>query len=515
MKTVDTVILLVDSSEGPMPQTRFVLQKSLEHDLRPILLINKIDKKDQRAEAVVDMTFDLFADLNANDEQLDFPILYGITKEGVTKYEMDDDYTDLTPLFETIVKHVAPYPDKDDEPLIMQISNLGYDDYVGRLGVGRVYSGTISEGQQIAIAKRDGSVVNAKVSKLYTYEGLNQVPVKKVHSGDIAVISGISHISIGETLCNTDNVLPMDLITIEEPTLSMNFLVNSSPFAGQSGKFVTSRHVKDRLDKELEINVGLKVEPLETTDGYKVSGRGELHLSILIENMRREGYELSVSKPEVIMHKEDGVLVEPIERVVVSLPDEYVGVAISKMNLRKGQMEHMEAEGGYTKLEYVLPTRGLIGFRSEMITESRGEATIVRKLVGFDKFKGEIPKRANGVMISGETGVAMPYALNNFCQRGTMIIPATTKVYEGMLIGINSRSEDMTVNPCKNKKLTNTRSSGADDAVKLPPPKIFSLEEALEFIENDELVEITPDAIRLRKKVLTEGGRVRAGRSAK
>jgi len=515
IKTVDSVILLVDSSEGPMPQTRFVLQKSLEHNLRPILFINKIDKKDQRAEEVVDMTFDLFVDLEANDKQLDFPILYGIAREGIAQYELDEPSSDLTPLFETLIKHVKPYEDKDDNPLQLQISALGYDDYVGRLGIGRVYSGCIHEGQTVAISKRDGSITGAKISKLYNYEGLNQVPKKTVSSGDIAVIAGISDISIGETICNENEVIPMPMIEIEEPTLSMNFLVNSSPFAGRSGKYVTSRHLKERLEKELEINVGLKIEELGGVEGYKVSGRGELHLSILIENMRREGYELSVSKPEVIMHKENGKLLEPVEQLIVNLPDEYAGAAISRLNVRKGAMEHMESDKGFTRLEYTVPTRGLLGFRSELITESRGEATIIRKFIGFEPYKGEIPKRNNGALISGETGVAMPYALNSLSSRGVLCIPAGTEVYEGMIIGINSRKEDMTVNPCKNKKLTNTRSSGADDAIKLSPPKIFSLEEALEFIEDDEFVEVTPDAIRLRKKYLKEIDRVKYNKTRK
>lgn len=512
IKTVDTVILLVDSSEGPMPQTRFVLQKSLENHLHPILVINKIDKKDQRAEAVVDMTFDLFVDLNATDRQLDFPILYGIGREGIVKYEMHHEGEDLTPLFETIISHVEAYTNKDDEALQFQVSTLGYDDYVGRLGIGRVFSGTLREGQQVAISKRDGSVVRAKINRLFAYEGMKQIPKKEIGSGDIAVICGIPDISIGETVCNVDNVIPLPLIDIEEPTLSMNFLVNSSPFAGKVGKFVTSRHLKERLDRELEVNVGLRIEELGGMEGYKVSGRGELHLSVLIENMRREGYELSVSKPEVILHREKGVLVEPVERVIISLPDEYTGVAISKMNVRKGQMVHMEAENGYTKLEYIVPTRALLGFRSEMINESRGEATILRTVEGFEPHKGELPKRPNGVLISGDTGLVTAYALNALLDRGTMIIPANIDIYEGMIIGINNRKEDMTVNPTKAKKLTNTRSSGNDDAIKLPPAKIFTLEEALEFLEEDELVEVTPDAIRVRKKHLRELDRARSKR---
>lgn len=508
IKTVDTVILLVDSIEGPMPQTRFVLQKSLEKGLRPILMINKIDKLNHRAEEVVDMTFDLFSDLNADDDQLDFPILYGISKEGIAKLDIDDESTDITPLLDKIIDHTPAYPDYDDEPLQFQVSTLAYDDYVGRLGIGRVYKGVIREGQTVAVAKADGTVQSARISKLMVYDGTNQVQVKEVRSGNIAIVAGISHISIGETICEPEHVMPLELISIEEPTLSMNFLVNNSPFAGLSGKYVTTRHIKDRLEKELEVNVGLKVEPLDSTDGYKVSGRGELHLSILIENMRREGYELGISKPEVLFQKDEkGKLMEPIERVTIILPEAYSGAAISKLNIRNGVMQSMEPENGYVKLEYLAPTRGLLGFRSELITESHGEATILRSFEHFDYYTGEIPKRSNGVLISQELGTSIAYSLNNISERGTLFIPAGTEVYEGMIIGMNSRKEDMTVNPCKGKKQTNTRSSGADDAVKLTPPKIFSLEEALEFIEEDELIEVTPDSIRLRKRILTESGR--------
>ncbi|SHJ68367.1 translational GTPase TypA [Tepidibacter formicigenes] len=515
IKTVDTVILLVDSSEGPMPQTRFVLQKSLELGIRPILFINKIDKKDQRAEEVVDMVFDLFVDLNATDEQLDFPIIYGIAKDGIAKKELEDESTDLSPLFETILNHVDVYPDYDNDPLQMQVSALAYDDYIGRLGIGRIYKGTLKDGQSISISKRDGSIIKGKISKLFVYEGLKQVPKKEAKSGDIVVIAGISDISIGETVCNEDNVIPMEMIKIEEPTLSMNFLVNDSPFVGQSGKFLTTRHLKDRLEKELEVNIGLKVEPLDTTDGYKVSGRGELHLSILIENMRREGYELSVSKPEVLMHKENGKLLEPVERVIINIPDEYSGTVISKLNLRKGLMESMESENNYTKLEYIVPTRGLIGYRSEFINDTRGEGTIVRSFERFEEYKGEIPQRLNGVLISQSKGTAMGYSLFNLSERATMFINPGTEVYEGMIIGMNSRKEDMVVNPCKNKKLTNTRASGSDDAIKLSPPRTFTLEEALEFIDDDELVEITPDSIRLRKKILNENDRVKYNKKRK
>lgn len=509
MKTVDTVILLVDASEGPMPQTRFVLQKSLECGLRPILFINKIDKKDQRAEEVVDEVFDLFVDLNATDEQCEFPIIYGIAKQGIAKLDMEEESEDLSPLFKTIIDHVEAYPDYDDEPLQLQISSLAYDDYIGRLGIGRVYKGKVQAGQNVCICGESEEPRKGRIGKLTVYEGLKQVETDEAGSGEIVVISGIPDISIGETICYPDNPQPIEMISIEEPTLSMNFLVNDSPFAGKSGKFVTTRHLKDRLEKELEVNVGLKVEPLDTTDGYKVSGRGELHLSILIENMRREGYELGVSKPEVLMHRdENGTLLEPMERVIVNCPEVYSGTIINELNQRKGMMESMEMEGDYVKIEFIAPTRGLLGYRSEFINVTRGEGTLVRSFERFEEHKGEIPGRSNGVLISQGPGTTMGYALNALSERATMFVDPGVEVYEGMIIGMNSRKDDMTVNPCKNKKQSNVRASGSDDAIKLAPPRIFTLEEALEFIDEDELVEITPDAIRLRKRYLNEHERL-------
>lgn len=515
LKTVDTVILLVDATEGPMPQTRFVLQKSLEQGLRPILFINKIDKKDQRAEEVVNEVFDLFVELNANDEQCEFPIVYGIAKEGIAITDLSDSGNDLSPLFETIINHVNAYPDYDSEPLQVQISALAYDDYIGRLGIGRVFKGKINSGSQISICSEGKEPRRGKISKLSVYEGLKQVAVDEACSGDIVVIAGISDIEIGETICDDGQNLPLGAILIEEPTLSMNFMVNDSPFVGRSGKFVTTRHIRDRLEKELEVNVGLKVEPLETTDGYKVSGRGELHLSILIENMRREGYELGVSKPQVLMHKdENGKTLEPVERVIVSCPEEYSGTVISELNTRKGMMESMEIiDGGYVKIQFIVPTRGLLGYRSEFINATRGEGTLLSSFERFEEYKGEIPSRLNGVLISQSAGKTMGYALNALSSRGILFVDPGVDVYEGMIIGMNSRKEDMVVNPTKNKKMSNVRASGSDDAIKLAPPKIFTLEESLEFIEDDELVEVTPDAIRLRKKVLNEQDRIKYNRS--
>jgi len=516
MKTVDTVILLVDSIEGPMPQTRFVLQKSLQVGIRPILLINKIDKKNNRAEQVVDMVFDLFVELNATDEQLDFPVLYGIAKQGIVQYELDQPSDNIVPLFDTIIKHVAPYPDKDEEDLQLQVSSLAYDDYIGRLGIGRVTAGTIREGQTVSVAKHDGSIEKQKINSIFVYEGLKRTSVTEARSGDIIVVSGIPNISIGDTICTENRVVAMEKIKIEEPTLSMNFLINTSPFVGLSGKYVTTRHLKARLEKELEVNVGLRVEPLDgALDGFKVSGKGELHLSILLENMRREGYEVAVSRPEVILHKEDGIVKEPIERVMVNVPEKYAGSVISKLNIRKGIMESMSPDGNYARIEYLVPTRGLLGYRTELINDTRGEGTMVRSFDHYEKFKGEIPQRLNGVLISNDQGEAIAYSLNTIETRGTLFVNPGEDVYEGMIIGMNARGEDMVVNPCKAKKQSNTRSSGADDAIKLSPPKVITLEVGLEFINDDELVEVTPDNIRLRKRYLTEIERRKNGNKFK
>ena len=543
MRTVDTVILLVDSSEGPMPQTRFVLKKSLEQGINPILLINKIDKKDARIDEVVDEVYELFMDLEANDEQLDFPILYGIARQGIVvrdpaeveglSVELTGGYTDnegkpmklkksakgmngldIKPLFETIIEHCSPYPSElADEPLQLQISALAYDDYIGRLGIGRVTKGVVREASVVSVCKEGGAVEQRKINQVFVYRGLKRVPVEEAVAGDIVVVSGISDISIGETICEEGKEDPMPMISIEEPTLSMYFMVNKSPFAGKAGKYVTSRHIRERLNKELEVNVGLKVEETDSTDSFKVSGRGELHLSILIENMRREGYELAVSKPEVIMRKaEDGRTLEPIEEVVLSVPDIYTGSVISKLNLRKGLMQQMNSENGYTRMEYLVPTRGLLGYRSEFINDTHGEGTMVRRFDRFDEFTGEIPQRTNGVAIAQEAGVTTPYAIFNIQERVQMFVEPQVKVYEGMIVGMNARSDDMVVNPCKEKKQTNMRAAGSDENVKLTPPRVFTLEEALEFIDDDELVEIVPGDIRLRKKILSELDRRRQAR---
>ena len=533
IKTVDTVILLVDSSEGPMPQTRFVLKKSLEQGLNPILLINKLDKRDARVEEVVDEVYELFMDLEANDTQLDFPILYGIARQGIVvrdpkecqgiqiesgdgkvrKAAAGQNGLNITPLFETIIDMVGGYEDKDDQPLQFQVSTLAYDDYIGRLGIGRITSGTIKEGQPVAVAKPDGSYKMGKINQVFVYQGLKRVAVPEAGSGDIVVVSGLPEITIGDTICTENNICPMGEIKIDEPTLSMNFMVNSSPFAGKEGKYVTSRHIRERLQKELEVNVGLIVEDTDSTDSFKVSGRGELHLSILIENMRREGFELAVSKPEVIFKRgEDGRKLEPVEEVVIEVPDEYSGGVISELNIRKGTMVSMDGKNGRSKLVYNVPTRGLLGYRSQFINQTHGEGTMVQRFIGYEDYKGEIPQRSFGAIIAQEAGVATPYALNNIQERAQMFIGPQTKVYEGMIVGQNSRSDDMVVNPAKAKHVSNMRAAGTDDKVLLTPPRIFSLEEALEWINDDELVEITPQDIRLRKKILGELERKRSGR---
>ena len=513
IKTVDTVVLLVDSSEGPMPQTRFVLKEALKFGLKPILFINKIDKKDARAEEVVNMTFDLFCELGATDEQLDFKILYGIAKEGIAKYEENDDNKDIKPLLDTIIETTEPFKGDKNDPLQFQISQLDYDDYIGRLGIGRINKGTIKTGSQVTIVKNNGNIEKTKITKLFINEGIKKREVTEAYYGDIVTMAGCPDISIGDTICDNNHVEGLPRIEIEKPTLSMNFMVNNSPFAGKSGKFVTSRHIRDRLNAELERNVGLEVEELPSSDGFKVSGRGELHLSILIENMRREGYELGVSKPEVITKDIDGVKCEPYEKVIVTVPNDYSGTVINDISERKGTMELMEpAEENYVRLEFSVPTRGLIGYRSNFITNTKGEGIMVRSFDSYKPYAGEIIGRKNGVLVSMESGKAFGYALYNLLDRGTMIIEPATEIYEGMIIGINNRENDLNVNPCKNKEFSNTRSSGSDEAIILPKPKTFTLEEALEFIDNDELVEVTPDAIRLRKKILNEKERFRSNR---
>ena len=514
MRTVDTVILLVDSAEGPMPQTRFVLSKALEQNLKPILFINKIDKKDARPLEVVDMTFNLFMELNATDEQLDFPIVYGIAKNGIAKLSLEEESNSIEPLLETILNQVEPFKGNENDPLQLQISNLDYDDYIGRLGIGRINKGKIKNGEVVTLIKNDGKEESFRISKLFVNEGIKRVEKEVAYFGDIVTIAGCTDISIGDTICEKGINDPLPPIHIEKPTLSMNFLVNSSPFAGRSGKYLTSRHIRERLERELQTNVGLVVEELEGADGFKVSGRGELHLSILLENMRREGYELSVSKPEVLFEERDGKKYEPFEKVIINVPSDYSGTVINDLQERKATLEVItnNEENNYVHLEFSAPTRGLIGYRSAFITNTKGEGVMVRSFSEYKPYVGPIARRKNGVLVSMENGKALGYSLWNLEDRGTLIIEPATEVYVGMIVGIHNRDNDLDVNPCKNKNLTNTRASGSDEAINLTKPKKFTLEEALEFIEDDELVEVTPTDIRLRKKILDPKDRFRGNR---
>ncbi len=515
MKTVDTVILLVDAAEGPMPQTRFVLKKALEQNLKPILFINKIDKKDARPQEVVDMTFDLFMELNATDEQLDFPIIYGRARDGVAQLSLDEEGTSIAPLLDVVLKQCTAYQGNENDPLQLQVSSLDYDSFIGRLGIGRVTRGAIKNGQTVALARNDGTVSSFRISKLFVEEGIKRVEKDIAYYGDIVTFAGCPDISIGDTVCDKDHVEPMAPIVIEKPTLSMDFLVNSSPFAGKdkASKFITSRHIKERLEKELETNVGLEVEELPGADGYKVSGRGELHLSILLENMRREGYELSVSKPEVLFQEINGVKCEPFEKVIVNCPSEYSGTIINDLQERKAILEVVSNDDNdYVHLEFSAPTRGLIGYRSAFITNTKGEGVMVRSFDDYKPYVGEITGRKNGVLVTMENGKTLGFSLFNLQDRGTLIVGPAEDVYVGMIVGIHNRDNDLNVNPCKNKQLTNTRASGSDEAIALIKPKIFTLEEALEFIQDDELVEVTPSAIRLRKKILDPNERYRVNR---
>ncbi len=504
MRTVDTVILLVDSSEGPMPQTRVVLEKSLKQGLKPIVFINKIDKKEARVDDVVNRCFDMFVDLGATDEQLDFPIVYGMAKNGTATLNLDTPSNNLEPLFKLLLKHVSPYPNLNEKPLQLQVSSLAYDDYLGRLGIARIMRGTVAPNMAVTVIKRDGVLAKAKIVKVFVNQGLKRTEVMAAYSGDIVIFSGLPSISIGDTICHPESIEPLPKMEIEHPTLTMNFLVNDSPFMGKSGHLLTNRQLRTRLLKELETNVGLEIEPLVDKEGFKVSGRGELHLSILIEKMRREGFELSVSKPEVLLRTIDGVTHEPFEKTSITVPNQYAGTIIADINQRKGIMQNLQSDDSTTKIDYLIPTRGLVGYRSSFINATHGEGTMDKVFYKYLPYAGVIESTRKGVFISKVTGKAMAYSLFQLSERGQMFIKPSTEVYEGMIVGQNSRDNDLIVNPCKNKKLTNVRASGSDDALKLIKPVIFTLEEALEFINDDELIEITPDAIRLRKKYLDE-----------
>ena len=515
LKTVDGVLLLVDAFEGAMPQTREVLKKALALNLKPIVVINKIDRPGARPDKVVDEVIELFIELNATDEQLDFPVVYASAKNGTSKLNMADEDQDMTPLFETIINTIQA-PDCDEEGTAqMLVSNIDYDDYVGRIAVGRIERGTFTLGMPVSICKED-KVIQGKIAKLYTHIGLKKQEVEEAKAGDIIELAGIADISIGDTICDLNNPEKIPFVNIDEPTVSMTFSVNNGPLAGREGQFVTSRHIRDRLFKELERNVSLRVKEGETPDSFEVSGRGELHLAVLIETMRREGFELLVSRPKVIIKEIDGVKCEPIESLVVNVPDDSVGTVIEKLGRRKGEMVNMEpAEDGHTKIEFNIPARGLIGYRTEFLTDTKGEGTMASIFKGYEPYKGEVISRVRGTIVAFEAGKSITYGLYNAQEKGDLFIGPGVEVYEGMIVGLNSRGEDLAVNVCKEKHLTNTRSSGADDALHLVPPMQMSLEKAIEFIQDDELVEITPKSIRLRKKILNNKERERAVRNNK
>ena len=502
---VDCVVLLVDAQEGPMPQTRFVTKKALALGLKPIVVINKIDKPTARASWVIDQTFDLFDNLGATEEQLDFPIVYASGLSGFAKLDENDDSSDMRPLFDTILKH-TPAPSGDaDAPLQLQISQLDYDNYTGRLGIGRILNGRIKPGQVVAVMNHEQQVAQGRINQLLGFKGLERVPQEEAEAGDIVIISGIEDIGIGVTIADRDNPVGLPMLSVDEPTLTMDFMVNTSPLAGTEGKFVTSRQIRDRLQKELLTNVALRVEDTADADVFRVSGRGELHLTILLENMRREGYELAVGKPRVVYREIDGQKCEPYENLTVDVPDENQGAVMEELGRRRGELTNMESDGnGRTRLEYHIPARGLIGFQGEFMTMTRGVGLMSHVFDDYAPVKPDMPGRHNGVLVSQEQGEAVAYALWNLEDRGRMFVSPGDKLYEGMIIGIHSRDNDLVVNPLKGKKLTNVRASGTDEAVRLTTPIKLTLESAVEFIDDDELVEITPQSIRLRKRYLSE-----------
>ena len=513
LKTVDGVLLLVDAFEGAMPQTREVLKKSLALGLKPIVVINKIDRPGATPEKVVDQVIELFIELDASDEQLDFPVVYASAKNGIAKMNLEDESNDLHCLFETIINTIDA-PNCDEEgPAQMLVSNIDYDDYVGRIAVGRVERGEMKVGMPVSICGREDKISQGKIAKVYTHMGLNKVEVEVGKAGDIIEIAGIPEINIGDTICDFNHPEKIPFVDIDEPTVSMTFSVNNGPFAGKEGQFITSRHIRDRLFKELERNVSLRVKETDSADSFEVSGRGELHLSVLIETMRREGFELLVSRPKVIIKEINGEKCEPIEDLVVNVPDDCVGNVIEKLGRRKAEMTNMEpAEEGHTKIEFKIPSRGLIGYRTEFLTDTKGEGTMNHIFNGYEPYKGEIQARVRGTIVAFEAGKSVTYGLYNAQDKGDLFIGPGVDVYEGMIVGLNSRGEDLSINVCKEKHLTNTRASGSDEALRLVPPIQMSLEQAIEFIQDDELVEVTPKSIRLRKKILDTKERERAAR---
>lgn len=514
LNMVDGVLLLVDASEGPMPQTKYVLRKALEQGLKPIVVINKIDRPDQRIDDVYDEVLELFMELGADDDQLDFPVVYAIARDGIAKLDLDDESDSLEPLMDLLIKEI-PAPQGDVEgPLQMMVTTLDSDEYVGRVAIGRIMRGKIKEGQNVVVISGDGET-KERIGKVYVYQGLKRMEVSEAELGEIVAITGLPSASIGHTVADAENPEALPSINIDEPTLSMTFGVNTSPFAGREGQFVTSRHLRDRLYKETETNVSLRVEETDSPDTFKVSGRGELHLSILIETMRREGYELQIGKPEVIYKEINGQLCEPIENLTIEVPQEFMGTVMESLGTRKAELSNMTELKGYLRLEFTIPARGLIGFRSEFLTNTKGNGIMNHVFRGYAPYKGDISGRSRGSLVAFEQGETTPYGIYTLQDRGVMFISPNQMVYEGMIIGENTRELDMDVNPCKKKNVSNMRSSSSDEAIRLTPPRLLSLEQALEFINKDEMVEVTPESIRLRKTILDKSQRGRLRKNAK
>ncbi len=512
---VEGVLLLVDAAEGPLPGTKFVLKKALDLHLKPIVVINKIDRKDARPHEVLDEVFELFLSLGATDDQLDFPVIYCVAKQGIAKRELEDESSDLRPLFETIRDAVPPPPGDAASPFRMLITTIDYNDYLGRLGIGRIARGAISLGAPMKVVRRDGSIEDARVTKIYTFAGLKRIEVAEASAGDIIALAGMEDVDIGETIADPSDASPMPFVAIEEPTISMNFLVNNSPFAGLEGKYVTTRNLGERLSRELRSNVSLRVELTDSPDVFKVSGRGELHLSILIETMRREGYEFQVSRPQVILKRIADVLCEPIEHVIIDVPEVHVGAVIENLGRRRGEMKNMLPTGDSIRLEFLVPARGLIGFRSEFMTQTRGTGILHHNFHSYEPFRGELAERARGALVAMETGDAVPYGMFRLQDRGTFFIDPGTRVYAGMVVGENARDQDIPVNVCKTKQMTNIRAAGTDEAVRLEPPHILTLEQAIEWIGDEEYLEVTPKSLRIRKKHLDPATRSRAEKAAR
>ncbi len=514
LNMVDGVLLLVDSFEGPMPQTKYVLRKALEQGLKPIVVINKIDRPDQRVHEVEDEVLELFMELEADDDQLDFPVVYASARDGIAKASMEDDSTDMTALFDVLIKEI-PAPEGDiDGPLQFMVTTLDYDDFVGKIAVGRIVRGRMKPNQQVVLMNGE-STRKGKIGRVYTYNGLNRVETDEAGMGDIIAFVGIDDINIGETVADAENPEALPTISIDEPTLSMMFSVNNSPFAGREGEYVTSRHLRDRLFKEVETNVSMRVEETDSPDSFKVSGRGELHLAVLIETMRREGYELQVGKPRVIFKDINGQKCEPLEHLTIDVPQEFMGAVMENLGVRKAELINMVELAGYLRMEFVVPARGLIGFRAQFLTATKGNGIMNHVFHGYAPYKGDIPGRTRGALVAFEDGETTPYGLNSVQDRGTLFLGANVPVYTGQVIGENARENDMDVNPNKKKHVTNMRSSSSDEAVRLTPPRIFSLEQALEWINDDELVEVTPENIRMRKAILDRSARAKAAKAAK